>query len=124
MNQKLIFTIASIYGALGVGIGAFGAHGLKKILEAHNRIETFQTGVEYQFYHVFALFVVGILMQWYNQDELKIAAWMFTIGIFIFSFSLYALSLTGINKLGAITPIGGVFFIVGWFYLAYSLYKA
>ncbi len=124
MNQKLIFTIASIYGALGVGIGAFGAHGLKKILEAHNRIETFQTGVEYQFYHVFALFVVGILMQWYNQDALKIAAWMFTIGIFIFSFSLYALSLTGINKLGAITPIGGVFFIVGWFYLAYSLYKA
>lgn len=124
MNQKLIFTIASIYGALGVGIGAFGAHGLKKILEAHNRIETFQTGVEYQFYHVFALFVVGILMQWYNQDALKLAAWMFTIGIFIFSFSLYALSLTGINKLGAITPIGGVFFIVGWFYLAYSLYKA
>ncbi|MEY5048384.1 MAG: hypothetical protein RLZZ175_1743 [Bacteroidota bacterium] len=124
MNQKLIFTIASIYGALGVGIGAFGAHGLKKILEAHNRIETFQTGVEYQFYHVFALFVVGILMQWYNHDTLKIAAWMFTIGIFIFSFSLYALSLTGINKLGAITPIGGVFFIVGWFYLAYSLYKA
>lgn len=124
MNQKLIFTIASIYGALGVGIGAFGAHGLKKILEAHNRIETFQTGVEYQFYHVFALFVVGILMQWYNNDALKIAAWMFTIGIFIFSFSLYALSLTGINKLGAITPIGGVFFIVGWFYLAYSLYKA
>ncbi len=124
MNQKLIFTIASIYGALGVGIGAFGAHGLKKILEAHNRIETFQTGVEYQFYHVFALFVVGILMQWYNHDALKIAAWMFTIGIFIFSFSLYALSLTGINKLGAITPIGGVFFIVGWFYLAYSLYKA
>lgn len=107
--------MAGILGALAVGVGAFGAHGLQPLLETHSRVETFETAVKYHFYHAIAILAIAI---WLNiQPErkyLKRIIWSFFLGIVIFSGSLYILSLTGIVWLGAITPIGGVAFIYGW----------
>jgi uncharacterized membrane protein YgdD (TMEM256/DUF423 family) len=113
--------IAAISGAAAVAIGAFGAHGLEPILESNGRIETFETAVKYHFYHALAILVVSI---WHRfEPGIKIlpkAMWSFLIGILIFSGSLYVLSLTGITWLGAITPLGGVAFIVGWLMLFWA----
>ena len=113
--------IAAIVGATAVGVGAFGAHGLEPILESNGRLETFETAVKYHFYHALAMLAVAV---WYHfQPERKIlmkAMWSFLIGILIFSGSLYVLSLTGITWLGAITPLGGVAFIVGWLFLFWA----
>lgn len=125
MSYKNMIYLAGILGALAVGLGAFGAHGLKEILEANGRNETFETAVNYHFYHVLALLLVGI---WAKQDGtnkyLSIVAWLFFIGIIIFSGSLYVLSLSGISWLGAITPIGGVAFIGGWLFLIKAASKS
>jgi uncharacterized membrane protein YgdD (TMEM256/DUF423 family) len=105
----------SIFGALGVMIGAFGAHALKPMLEATNRLETFETAVQYQFYHAFALLVLGLLILWFKpQRAFTVAGYAFIGGILIFSGSLYILCTTGITWLGAITPIGGGLMIAGW----------
>lgn len=115
MKGTRIIQSAAILGALAVGIGAFGAHGLKAILEETGRIETFETAVKYHFYHSLGLFLVGILAlikpDW---KGLGFAAIFMILGILVFSGSLYFLSLTGITWLGAITPLGGVAFILGW----------
>ena len=109
--------IAGILGILSVGIGAFGAHGLESTLTANGRVDTFETGVKYQFYHTFALFLLGILMLNVQHSYLNYSAYAFIAGIVIFSGSLYALSLTNITVLGAITPIGGLAFMLGWLFL-------
>jgi uncharacterized membrane protein YgdD (TMEM256/DUF423 family) len=119
-RKALIF--ASIFGLIGVALGAFGAHGLKDILMANGRIATFETAVSYQMYHTFALFICGLLYADYPQKLINPAITSFTAGILIFSGSLYILSITGINWLGAITPIGGLFFIIGWTCLLISFY--
>jgi uncharacterized membrane protein YgdD (TMEM256/DUF423 family) len=115
--MKRILKIAAISGALAVLLGAFGAHGLKKII-SQDMLAIFQTGVQYQFYHTFALLAVGVLMQFGKSTALKWSAYLFMAGIVLFSGSLYTLSVTGIKILGAITPIGGVAFIAGWIALA------
>ncbi|WP_426492548.1 DUF423 domain-containing protein [Hymenobacter sp. 102] len=118
MTARLILQLAALLGALSVGIGAFAAHGLRKMLEAAGRFETFETAVRYQFFHTLALLAVGVL--WYLKPELRslgTVAWLWLGGILIFSGSLYVLCLTGITKLGAVTPIGGVLFIAGWIVL-------
>jgi len=113
--------IAGILGGLAVAIGAFGAHGLEAILESNGRTETFETAVKYHFYHTLAILVIGVWQQFEpTTKNLNSAVWMFFIGILIFSGSLYVLSLTGISWLGAITPLGGVAFILGWGILAFS----
>ena len=111
---KLFLILGSALGALSVAIGAFGAHALKHVLETNNRLETFETGVKYQFYHSLALILLGILMQKFDHRLFNYSGYGFFIGILIFSGSLYILSLTGITKWGAITPIGGVTLIFGW----------
>ena len=117
MNKYI--TIGAFFGMLAVIIGAFGAHGLENMLST-NALERYHTGVEYQFYHVGALLIIGIL---FNQDNkrhsrlLKFAGIAFTLGIILFSGSLYLYALTGIAKLGMITPFGGLAFIIGWFLL-------
>ena len=115
MTGKKIIQLAAILGACAVGIGAFGAHGLKEILTETGRSETFETGVKYHFYHAIAILLIGILAlvkpEW---KKLDLAAILMAVGILIFSGSLYVLSLTGITWLGAITPLGGVAFIAGW----------
>jgi uncharacterized membrane protein YgdD (TMEM256/DUF423 family) len=114
---KQILTITAISGALAVVLGAFGAHGLKKIISPE-MLEVYKTGVQYQFYHTFSLLAVGILMQFRQSKALNWSAYFFIAGIVLFSGSLYALAISGIKVLGAITPIGGVAFIAGWILLA------
>jgi len=119
--NKIIQT-GAIFGALAVGIGAFGAHGLADILEVHGRTDTFETGVKYHFYHAIALIMVGLIGHFsYSQKWLSWAAYGFSAGILIFSGSLYILSLTGITWLGAITPLGGVAFILGWIFVVLAV---
>jgi uncharacterized membrane protein YgdD (TMEM256/DUF423 family) len=125
--NKNILQLACLLGALSVGLGAFAAHGLKNILSVEN-ISIFETGVKYQFYHVFALLAAGILYKDFNRKWITIAANLFFAGIIIFSGSLYLLCFSkqlnwGINWLGAITPIGGVCFILGWVFIFFGVRK-
>ncbi len=111
---QLFFIIASINGFVAVALGAFAAHGLKNILDTQ-LLATFQTGVQYQMTHTLALLAVALLtLQFPQSNLLKVSGWLLIIGIVFFSGSLYALSLSGIRWLGAITPIGGVFFLGAW----------
>lgn len=123
MTAKTVLITAGILGALSVGIGAFGAHGLQDTLTANGRVDTFETAVKYQFYHTLALLLLGILMLNFQQSYLNYAAYAFITGIIIFSGSLYTLSLTNITWLGAITPIGGLAFILGWVFLVLGVSK-
>tara|TARA_B110000971_G_C20035110_1_gene513753 strand:- start:4363 stop:4746 length:384 start_codon:yes stop_codon:yes gene_type:complete len=113
--------IASALGAISVLIGAFGAHGLEEILSNNSRIETFETAVRYQFYHAIALLIVGLLMRFNESKYLIWAVRFFLLGILVFSGSLYILSLTNYTLLGAVTPLGGLFFILGWLALYQSV---
>jgi len=124
MNAKRILQLAGLSGALAVGLGAFGAHSLEALLIQNGRLDTFQTAVNYHFYHTLALLGIGILAT-VKPDWKGIAfsAWCMLIGVLIFSGSLYILSLSGITWLGAIAPLGGLAFILGWSSLAYFSYK-
>lgn len=123
MTQKLVLLTAAVLGGLSVGIGAFGAHALRDILEAGGRVATFETAVKYQFYHTLALLAIGLLMYHIPDKRLGYAAIAMVIGVVIFSGSLYVLCLTGVRWWGAVTPIGGVALIVGWVLLAMSVYR-
>jgi uncharacterized membrane protein YgdD (TMEM256/DUF423 family) len=101
---------------LAVILGAFGAHGLKKIISP-DMLEVFKTGVQYQFYHTFALLAVGVLMHFKSSNQLRWSAYLFITGILLFSGSLYAIALSGIKIIGIITPVGGVCFVAGWLLL-------
>lgn len=128
MNEVLIIriflAIASIFGGLSVAGGAFASHALKEKL-TERYLEIFETGARYQMYHALAILLVALLLtQAQSQHPLIIAAGTaFTLGILIFSGSLYALSLSGIKWLGAITPLGGVAFMVGWGCLAIAAFN-
>ena len=122
-----IIRVAAILGALAVMLGAFGAHGLKAVLES-TQLNTYKTGIEYHFYHVMALAVVGSICLKNPSKALSRSAIFFLIGIILFSGSLYLLAcadVLGINSmkgiLGPLTPIGGVFFILGWLQLAFAV---
>lgn len=105
---------AAFFGGLGVALGAFGAHALSSILD-ERMLANFETGVRYQMYHVFALLAVVVaLTRWPGSNLPAIAGWLFVAGIVIFSGSLYLMAWTGARWLGAITPIGGVAFVVAW----------
>jgi uncharacterized membrane protein YgdD (TMEM256/DUF423 family) len=121
MNSKITLVTGLTFGLLGVCLGAFGAHALKNILAANNRLDTYELAVRYQFYHAFALIITGIL----QRESLRggIAGWLFAAGIIIFSGSLYILSLTGATYWGAITPIGGLLLIGGWVSLIFAAVK-
>ncbi len=123
MQQALVIKIAAILGFLAVSIGAFGAHALEVTLTENGRLDTFETAVKYHFYHALALLLVGLLMRDHDSKYLSYAAISFVMGIVIFSGSLYTLSLTNIRILGAITPIGGVGFILGWIFIFLGFWK-
>ncbi len=123
MNQKQSLLTAAILGAITVMIGAFGAHTLRPTLEATGRLETFETAVKYQMYHTLSIFLIGLLQFHLPLKQLRVASLLLFLGILIFSGSLYVLCLSGITVLGAITPFGGVLFIVGWLYVALGLAK-
>ncbi len=123
MNTTRIFQIAAALGAIAVALGAFGAHALKDMLIQNQRLDTFELAVRYQFYHVFALALTGILSFHYYPGRLYTAAWLFIAGILLFSGSLYVLSLTGIRQAAWATPFGGAGFIAGWLVLFSALTK-
>jgi uncharacterized membrane protein YgdD (TMEM256/DUF423 family) len=121
--HKNFIAIAALLGALTVGLGAFGAHGLKKILDA-GQLAVFETAVRYQFYHVLALLATGILYQTWPGPRLVWAGRLFLAGIPLFSGSLYLLCLLPQYPwLGAITPLGGTAFIAGWLLLCAGVLK-
>ncbi|MEM6840700.1 MAG: DUF423 domain-containing protein [Bacteroidota bacterium] len=122
--QKLVLMTAAGLGALSVMIGAFGAHALQATLEAQGRMDTFETAVKYQFYHTLALLYIGLLMFRIQDKLLDYAALSMIGGVLIFSGSLYILCLSGIRWLGAVTPIGGSLFIIGWVLLLVALAKS
>lgn len=121
---KISILIGSGLGALGVIIGAFGAHAFKTILEQNQRIATFETAVKYHFFHALALVLLGILMDRYPGKFLNLSMWAYLVGIVLFSGSLYILSLTGNTKWGAIAPIGGISLVAGWVLLFWGIYKS
>ena len=127
MNKRFI-QIAALSGAFSVILGAFGAHGLKKILEPAD-LAIFEVAVRYQFYHVFALLLVGILYKEYPGKLLNYAGNFFIAGVCLFSGSLYLLiflqanNISWASKAGAITPLGGVCLIIGWILMALSIAK-
>ena len=121
--QKLFLIFSSVSGLLAVGLGAFGAHALKAKLEASGRLDTYQTAVSYQFYHTLALLGIALLLYKIDSHWLKYAGYGMALGILIFSGSLYVLCFTGITWLGAVTPLGGLAFIAGWFCLLMAAYK-
>jgi len=110
--------LGAILGGLAVAGGAFAAHGLEKRLDERG-LDLFETAARYQMYHALALVAVGLLAGTGRPGRtLVVAGWSFFLGILLFSGSLYALALSGVRWLGAITPIGGVLFLVGWAALA------
>ena len=115
--------IASLLMFLVVALGAFGAHALKARLSP-DLLAIFETGVRYQAYHALGIFAAVFLGDRFDARFAPQAAACFALGVFIFSGSLYALALTGLRKLGMITPLGGLLFLIGWALLAASSYKA
>jgi uncharacterized membrane protein YgdD (TMEM256/DUF423 family) len=120
-NQTILLT-GAIFMALAVLLGAFGAHALKNTL-APEMLAVYKTGVEYQFYHALGLLLIGSIGFHLDSKWLKRSGLLLTLGILLFSGSLYILALTGIKVIGAITPIGGVSFIAGWICLAIAVWK-
>lgn len=120
MNTAIL--IAAILGFIGVAFGAFGAHALKDKFKEPKYAKNWETAVSYQFTHTFAIALAGILMAVNGEAaSLTAAIYLFTAGVVIFSGSLYVLSLTGIKKLGAVTPIGGLLLLAGWVALFISV---
>jgi uncharacterized membrane protein YgdD (TMEM256/DUF423 family) len=122
MTARYTLLTAALLGALAVALGAFAAHGLQTLF-SERLLQVFQIGVQYQFYHVFALLLTGLQQQRRDSRGLRLAAGLFLLGILIFSGSLYVLALSGVHWLGAITPLGGSAFIAGWLVLAFSIFK-
>lgn len=121
--MRSFIILAGIFGFLAVALGAFGAHGLQKIV-APAQLTVWHTGVQYQMYHSLALLAIALLATGrINPSIAQWAAWSFVIGILLFSGSLYAIVLFGVRNLGMITPIGGIFFLIGWVLLVISALK-
>lgn len=118
--MERLIGIGALNAALAVAAGAFGAHGLRERLEPR-ALEIFETGARYQMYHALAMILAGLIAS--KLPRAATAGWLFLVGIAIFSGSLYALALTDVKVLGAITPLGGVAFLAGWLWLAWAAWK-
>lgn len=121
---RIFLMIASALGGISVILGAFATHSLKDTL-SERALEIWETGTKYQMYHALALILVALLLSRLSTEStaLVVAGYAFIIGVLLFSGSLYALSLSGIKWLGAITPLGGVAFIIGWSCLALAAWE-
>jgi uncharacterized membrane protein YgdD (TMEM256/DUF423 family) len=125
MTQISFLRMGALFGALAVGIGAFGAHGLKPHLSEY-QIAIFEKGVQYHFYHALALVVVGLWLKQFPENQwVRQAGWLFFAGIICFSGSLYLLACRDLMVIpvawvGPVTPIGGLFFISGWLRLVWG----
>ncbi|MFV0305613.1 MAG: DUF423 domain-containing protein [Moheibacter sp.] len=124
--KQLVLFVGAFYGMLSVILGAFGAHAFKKILPIE-KLTSFETGVKYQMYHAILLLVIGFFFSFQSTVE-KSMAWSVMVGTFLFSVSIYLLSFAdhwGVNLkwLGLVTPLGGLFMIIGWFLLMLCVLK-
>ncbi len=119
----LVFGIS--FAALGIALGAFGAHGLRSLISLES-LQIFETGVRYQMYHAFALIICGILghNRYGNPSTLRISILLFIIGIVLFSGSLYVLAVSDTRWVGFITPLGGIAFLAGWVSLLLAVIRA
>jgi uncharacterized membrane protein YgdD (TMEM256/DUF423 family) len=122
MNYRNILFFGAIFMALAVLLGAFGAHALKNSLSPE-MLAVYKTGVEYQFYHALGLLLIGLIGFHIQSKWTSWAAILIVSGIILFSGSLFALSISGVKFLGAITPIGGLAFVAGWICLAVGIWK-
>ena len=123
MNQRTTLIAASVLGALAVSIGAFGAHALKPTLIQSGKLEVFELATRYQFYHTLALLAVGILQKFIADKKLEYASLFMLIGTVLFCGSLYLLCFVKRGAVGLVTPIGGVFLILGWVFLLLGVAK-
>ncbi|HEY5898754.1 MAG TPA: DUF423 domain-containing protein [Burkholderiales bacterium] len=121
--DRVFFMLGAVLAFIGVGLGAFAAHGLKARLDP-SLLATFEVGVRYHMYHALALLAVALAYGKWSNHFVSIAGWLFVAGIVVFSGSLYALSLTGARWLGAITPLGGLAFLAGWLCLAWAALRS
>ncbi len=121
--ERLFVMIGALSGAIGVGAGAFGAHALRAKLEPR-MLEVFETGARYQMYHAVAMLAAAWVVSRFPGSLANASGWLFLAGTVFFSGSLYAMALTNVRALGAITPIGGVCFIAGWVCLALAAAKS
>lgn len=121
--ERLFFLLGCLSGFLGVALGAFGAHALKGRLEPP-MVAAFEVGVRYQLFHAVALLAVAWATTRWPSATVNAAGWLFVLGTLLFSGSLYALSLSGMRVLGAVTPIGGSAFLAGWLCLGWAAWRA
>lgn len=120
--MKILLMIGAGLMALGVALGAFGAHALKERL-APNMLANWQTGVLYHMVHALGIIGISALLMRVSISQFNVAGWLMFAGIIFFSGSLYVMALTGITKLGAVTPIGGVLFIAAWIFVIVGAMK-
>jgi uncharacterized membrane protein YgdD (TMEM256/DUF423 family) len=120
--DRFFFVVGSLSALVAVALGAFAAHGLKTRLTP-DMFNIFEVGVRYHMYHALALFAVAWACSRWPESNAPMAGWAFIFGILVFSGSLYLLSTTGIRWLGAITPIGGVGFLIGWILLVWAVWR-
>jgi uncharacterized membrane protein YgdD (TMEM256/DUF423 family) len=117
--DRTFLLIGALAAFVGVALGAFGAHGLRSRL-APEMLAVFETGVRYQMYHALAILLASVLLARMDGWLVRTAAWCFVAGIVLFSGSLYALAISGVTVLGAVTPFGGLAFLAGWALLAFA----
>jgi uncharacterized membrane protein YgdD (TMEM256/DUF423 family) len=116
---RLFLLLGALSGLSSVAAGAFGAHALRQRLD-ERLLAVFETGARYQMFHALALLAIGMLLARGESRALTVAGWSMVVGTVLFSGSLYALALSGVRGLGAITPLGGVAFLIGWLALAWA----
>ncbi len=110
---RILFGIGAALGFVGVAAGAFGAHAIRQRVSAE-RLDNWKTAADYQLWHALATIAAAVIAVRWESGVAAAAGWCFIVGVIVFSGSLYALAVTDRRKLGAITPIGGVLFLVGW----------
>ena len=121
--DRIFFGVGAVSAALAVALGAFAAHGLRARLSPE-ALQIFETGARYHMYHALALLAVAWAVPRWPGTAVSVAGWLFIAGTLLFSGSLYLLAITGVRMLGAITPVGGFAFILGWLALAWGAWSA
>jgi uncharacterized membrane protein YgdD (TMEM256/DUF423 family) len=120
--ERTFAGLGAVLALVAVGLGAFGAHGLRSSLSAAD-LATFETAARYQMYHALGLLAVAWVYARWPGTLVAVAGWLFVSGIVVFSGSLYTLVLTGQRWLGAVTPLGGLCFLVGWALVAWTAFR-
>jgi uncharacterized membrane protein YgdD (TMEM256/DUF423 family) len=120
ITQRQIILIGSLLGGLAVALGAFGAHAFKDLLIQNNRVDTYELAVRYHFFHALALLLIALLLDKVDSKTGIRSAMLILIGTILFSGSLYIMALFNTTKVALITPIGGVFLLIGWGMLFYA----